>query len=57
MNIRLLIIYTILCVLLTVCGEANSIGIIGGADCQTAIFVSEKGEKMYEQITAEEAKK
>ena len=45
-------------ILLTACGEATSIGIIGGADGPTAILVSEKGEKaMYEQITAEEAKR
>ena len=45
-------------ILLTACGEATSIGIIGGADGPTAVLVSEKGEKaMYEQITAEEAKR
>ena len=46
------------CILLTACGEATSIGIIGGADGPTPIIVAEKGEKtMFEQITAEEAKK
>jgi len=46
------------CMLLTACGDATSIGIIGGADGPTSIIVAEKGEKaMYEQITAEEAKK
>ena len=46
------------CILLTACGQATSIGIIGGADGPTAIYVSEKGEKtMYEQITVEDAKK
>ena len=48
----------LLCILLSGCGNATSIGIIGGADGPTAILVAEKGEKaMYEQITAEEAKK
>ena len=52
------IISTILCIFLTACGDATSIGIIGGADGPTSIIVAEKGEKtMYEQITAEEAKK
>ncbi len=46
------------CILLAACGNASSIGIIGGADGPTAIITKEKGEKvMYEQITAEEAKK
>ena len=54
----LCIISVLLCILLTACGDATSIGIIGGADGPTSIIVSEKGEKeMYEQITAEEAKK
>ena len=48
----------LLCILLSGCGDATSIGIIGGADGPTSIKVSEKGEKaMYEQITPEEAKK
>ena len=52
------IISAVLCIFLTACGDATSIGIIGGADGPTAILVSEKGEKtMYEQITPEEAKK
>ena len=52
------VISVILCILLTACGDATSIGIIGGADGPTAILVSEKGEKaMYQQITPEEAKK
>ena len=52
------IISILFCILLSGCGDATSIGIIGGADGPTAILVSEKGEKaMYEQITAEEAKK
>lgn len=46
-----------LCVLLTACGEAESIGIIGGADGPTAVLVSEREKKMYKQITAKEAKK
>ena len=54
----LCIISAVLCIFLTACGDATSIGIIGGADGPTAILVSEKGEKaMYEQITPEEAKK
>ena len=54
----LCIISVLLCILLSGCGDATSIGIIGGADGPTSIIVSEKGEKeMYEQITAEEAKK
>ena len=48
----------LLCILLSGCGNATSIGIIGGADGPTSIIVAEKGEKaMYEQITAENAKK
>ena len=48
----------LLCMFLTACGQAASIGIIGGSDGPTAIFVTEKGDKaMYEQITAEDAKK
>ena len=52
------IISILLCILLSGCGDATSIGIIGGADGPTSIIVAEKGEKaMYEQITAEDAKK
>ena len=52
------IIPLLLCIFLTACGDATSIGIIGGADGPTSIIVAEKGEKaMYEQITPEEAKK
>ena len=54
----LYIISAILCIFLTACGDATSIGIIGGADGPTSIIIAEKGEKaMYQQITAEEAKK
>ena len=54
----LCIISVLLCILLTACVNDSSIGIIGGADGPTSIIVEEKGEKaMYEQITAEEAKK
>ncbi len=54
----LCIISVLLCILLSGCGEATSIGIIGGADGPTAILVNKKGEKaMYEQISAENAKK
>ena len=52
------IISILLCILLTACKDATSIGIIGGADGPTSIIVAEKGEKaMYEQITAKEAKR
>ena len=58
MNKVLCVISVLLCTLLTACGDATSIGIIGGADGTTSIEVREKGEKaMYEQITAEDAKK
>ena len=54
----LCIISAILCIFLTACGDATSIGIIGGADGPTSIIVAEKGEKsMYEQITSDDAKK
>ena len=54
----LCIISVLLCILLTACGDATSIGIIGGADGPTSIIVAEKGEKaMYEQITPQEAKR
>ena len=58
MKKALCIISVLLCILLTACGDDSSIGIIGGADGPTSIIVAEKGEKaMYEQITAEDAKK
>ena len=58
MKKALCIISVLLCILLTACEDDSSIGIIGGADGPTSIIVAEKGEKaMYEQITAEEAKK
>ena len=58
MNTILCIISATLCIFLAACGNDISIGIIGGADGPTSIIVAEKGEKaMYEQITAEEAKK
>ena len=54
----LCIISVLLCILLTACGDATSIGIIGGADGPTSIIIAEKGEKaMYQQITPEEVKK
>ena len=54
----LCVVLTILCILLTACGNDSSIGIIGGADGPTSIIVAKKREKaMYEQITPEEAKK
>ena len=52
------VISSILCILLSACGNASSTGIIGGADGPTEIDVSEEGEKaMYVEITAEDAKK
>ena len=52
------LISILICIFLTACGNDKSIGIIGGADGPTSIIVEEKGEKaMFEQITAEEAKK
>ena len=52
------LISILLCIFLTACGNDKSIGIIGGTDGPTSIIVEEKGEKaMFEQITAEEAKK
>ena len=47
------------CTFLSSCTEDNSsIGIIGGADGPTAIYVTPKGEKpMYKQITQDEAKR
>ena len=58
MKKALCIISVLLCILLSGCGDATSIGIIGGADGPTSIIVAEKGEKaMYEQITPKEAKK
>ena len=54
----LCIISAILCIFLTACGDATSIGIIGGADGPTSIITAKKGEKaMYEQITPQGAKK
>ena len=54
----LCIISAVLCIFLTACGDATSIGIIGGADGPTSIIIAEKGEKtMYEQITPIDAKK
>ena len=48
----------LICIFLTSCGNAASIGIIGGADGPTSIIIDDKGEKtMYEQITQQEAKK
>ena len=58
MKKALCIISVLLCILLSGCGDATSLGFIGGAAGPTSIIVAEKGEKaMYEQITAEEAKK
>ena len=52
-----LLIFLSMCILLCSCGNDSSIGIIGGADGPTSIFITNNGEKiMYEQITAEKAK-
>ena len=54
----LCIISVVLCIFLTACGDAASIGIIVGADGPTSVIVKGKGEKeMYQQITPQEAKK
>lgn len=53
----ILVIILMLCITISGCGKDSSIGIIGGADGPTSIYVSDKGESnMYEQITAEKAK-
>lgn len=41
---------------ISLCGCTNDVVVIGGADGPTDIIVSEDGNKMYEQITTEEAK-
>ena len=47
----------VVCKLLTACGNAKSVGVIGGADGPTSIIVDDRGEQqMYQQITAEEAR-
>ena len=54
----LCIILILMCIVLTACGNAKSIGIIGGADGPTSIIIDDKGgNAMYETITAEDAKK
>ena len=54
----LCILSVLACITLTACGEAVSIGVIGGADGPTEIIVEEKGdESMFKQITAHDAKK
>ena len=53
----LCIAFAFISIMLSACQHSN-IGVIGGADGPTLIVVSEKGEDfMFEQITAEEAKK
>lgn len=48
----------IMCLMLTACGNNSSVGIIGGADGPTAIYISEPGDvSMYQQITQDEAKR
>ena len=42
MKVLLAILSVLLCVLLAGCGDAKSIGIIGGADGPTAIFLSSR---------------
>lgn len=50
--------FALFCMLLTACGNDSSMGMIGGADEPTEIYISEEGEKaMYVEITAEEAKR
>ena len=58
MKKSLLIIPLLFLAILTACYKENeAIGIIGGADGPTAIFVAKGGEKMgYEIITPEKAK-
>ena len=52
-----LFIPLILCTMLCSCTSDKSIGIIGGADGPTSIYVSDKGEKeMYQQISPQKAK-
>lgn len=54
----LCLLLILVCTFLSSCKEDSSIGIIGGADGPTAIYVAPKGEKpMYKQITQEEAKR
>ena len=55
MKKALCIVSVLFCILLSGCGDAASIGIIGGADGPTSIIVTEK--TTYEQITPEVAKK
>lgn len=47
----------LICMTLSGCQDASSIGIIGGADGPTAIYVSKsKEDVMYRQITPDKAK-
>ncbi len=50
------LISLLLCIILTACSNAASIGIIGGADGPTAVLVSNGEKEMYKQISAKEAK-
>lgn len=53
----LCLISALFCIFFSACGNDNNIGVIGGADGPTSIYVAEKGEKaMYEQISAQQAK-
>ena len=57
MKVLLAILSALMCMLLAGCGDAKSIGIIGGADGPTSILITE-GENsiMYKQITPQDAK-
>lgn len=47
----------VLCIFVSACTDAASIGIIGGADGPTSIIVGNGEKEMYKQITAEDAKR
>ena len=54
---KFIIVLILICTLFTACGQSKSIGVIGGADGPTSIYISTEGEKpMYLQITQQEAK-
>lgn len=44
-TIFLCLIFLFICIMLTSCGDAVSMGIIGCHDGPTAVFVSKEGEK------------
>ncbi len=54
---KILMLFLLLCIFLSSCGQDNDYAVIGGADGPTAIMVSTGGNGcMYEQITQLEAK-